>query len=147
MPEVIQDAGRGQAPCHKDLSRKVALTKSRANPSKKREWLSAQFHAIHLDRALLQAGIDGTEDVDSGQQKLSCSSCHKTGYTGINVDRDNPRKTCGRCHNAKMFERTSNATRFEAPSCASCHVEHIKDAHWASSMRITGSSGLFDIAK
>lgn len=116
------------------------LKKSRADPGKKREWLSAQFHAIHLDRARLMTGIEGIEDIDSRQQKLSCSSCHKTGYTGPKLDRDNPSKICGFCHNAKMFERTSNAKRFEAPSCASCHVEHIKDVHWASAMRSELSS-------
>lgn len=123
------------------------LTKSRATPNEGQQWLSAQFHAIHLDRARLAGGVDGIEDVDSRQQKLSCSSCHKTGYMGINVDRENPRKTCGRCHNAKMFEGTSSATRFEAPSCASCHVEHIKDAHWASAMRISELSAPPDVAK
>jgi hypothetical protein len=111
------------------------LEKSRATPSEEQEWLNSQFHAIHLDRARPTADIAGIEDVDSRQQKLSCSSCHKTGSVGASVDRENPRKTCGRCHNARTFERTSNATRFEAPSCMSCHVEHIKDEHWASAMR------------
>jgi len=123
------------------------LTKSRADPGKKREWLSAQFHAIHLDRARPTAGIDGIEDVDLRQQKLSCTSCHKTGSTSTNVDRENPRKTCGHCHNAKMFERTSDATRFEAPSCASCHVEHIKDVHWAPAMRIAELSAPTGVSK
>lgn len=118
------------------------LRKSRANPGDQQQWRNAQFHAIHLDLARPAAGIEGIEDIEERQQKLSCTSCHKNGSAPPNVDRESPSRTCGRCHNAKMFEGTSNSKRFEAPSCASCHVEHFKDAHWATAMRITASAPL-----
>jgi hypothetical protein len=112
------------------------LKKNRANPSDSQQWRNAQFHVIHVHRVRVVPGISGIQDADSGNQVLSCSSCHQTGYMGVAVDRNYPRKTCERCHNAQFFERASVATRFETPSCTSCHVQHIKDTHWASSLRI-----------
>jgi len=57
---------------------------------------------------------------------------------GAEVDRAYPRTTCARCHKSQFFERTAEAkpARLETPSCASCHVQHIKDVHWAASLRV-----------
>jgi hypothetical protein len=112
------------------------LKKNRANPSDAQQWRNAQFHLIHVHRVRVVPGISGIEDLDSGNQVMSCSSCHKTGYMGANVDRNSPRKTCARCHNAQFFDRPAVAINPETPSCTSCHVQHIKDTHWASAMRI-----------
>ncbi len=112
------------------------LKNNRANPSDAQQWRNAQFHVLHVQRVRVVAGTSGIEDLDSGNQVLSCSSCHKTGYMGTNVDRDYPRKTCERCHTVQVFERPTVATRAETPSCTSCHVQHVKDTHWASSLRI-----------
>jgi hypothetical protein len=108
------------------------LRKNRATPDKTQEWRNAQFHALHVNRIHIIPGITGIEDVDSVNQVISCSSCHKTGYAGANVDRTSPVTTCGRCHNQQTFEKTSGLKGIETPSCTSCHVQHIKDAHWAS---------------
>jgi len=111
----------------------VLLTKNKATPNVVKEWRSAQFHAIHVNRVRVVAGIKGTPDVDVAAEVLSCSSCHKSGYMGANIDRSFPRTTCGRCHNHQVFERVSGSTRGETPSCTSCHVQHIRDAHWLPS--------------
>jgi FHA domain len=97
---------------------------------------SAQFHVIHVQRVRVVTGMKGIEDVDTGDQVLSCSSCHKTGYMGANVDRDYPRKTCALCHNAVVFDKTLISKGVDTPSCTSCHVQHVKDTNWASSLRI-----------
>ena len=112
------------------------LKKNRATSGDPQQWRNAQFHAIHLHDVRVVTGINGIEDVDTANQVMSCSSCHKTGYMGRNVDRNYPRTTCARCHNAQIFERPSAATKFETPSCTSCHVQHIKDTHGASPLRI-----------
>jgi len=112
------------------------LKKNRITPSQTQQWRNAQFHAVHLQRVRVVAGVNGIEDVDTVNQVLSCSSCHKSGYMGANVDRNYPRTTCGRCHNTQTFEKASAAAGRETPSCTSCHVQHIKDTQWASSLRI-----------
>lgn len=112
------------------------LEKNRANPSEIQQWRNTQFHAIHVHRVRVVAGISGIEDTDTANQAMSCSSCHKTGYMGRNVDRDYPRTTCARCHNAQIFDKNKGPTGTETPSCTSCHVQHIKDTHWASSLRV-----------
>ena len=101
------------------------------------DWLSAQFHGIHLAHVRVVEGVDGITDED-GAKVLSCSSCHKSGYMGRNVDRTYPRTTCGRCHNAKVFnEPTASFTKAETPSCTSCHLQHVKDTHWTASLLST----------
>lgn len=113
------------------------LKKNRVTPSQTQEWRNAQFHGIHVDRVRAVEGVDGRMAEDGITKVLSCSSCHKTGYMGRNVDRDYPRRTCARCHNTQIFnERSPVVASDEAPSCTSCHVQHVKDAHWASSLRI-----------
>lgn len=113
------------------------LKKNRVNSSEVQERGNVQFHGIHLDHVRVVEGVDGILDDDGVTRVLSCGSCHKTGYMGANVDRSFPRTTCARCHNARVFnEPLSSAAKDQAPSCTSCHVQHIKDTHWASSLRV-----------
>jgi hypothetical protein len=110
------------------------LNQNRTTPSQTQQWRSVQFHGIHLNRVPAVAGIDGIEDVNGMGKVLSCSSCHKSGFTGANVDRTFPRTTCAKCHNVQVFNEASSAPMgADAPSCTSCHVQHIRDIHWASS--------------
>jgi len=109
------------------------LKQNRVNSNQPQEWRSAQFHGIHLAHVRVVPGIDGILDEDRLTRVLSCSSCHKTGYMGTTVDRDYPRSTCGRCHNALVFnEPTVSGIPDQTPSCTSCHVQHVKDTLWAS---------------
>jgi hypothetical protein len=139
---------RGLDPQELELKPEVGalLTKNRITSSQTQEWRNAQFHAIHLQQVRVVSGINGIEDVDTANQVMSCSSCHKAGYMGANVDRNYPRTTCARCHNAGVFDKTSISKGVETPSCTSCHVQHIKDTHWGSSLRIarteTPASGI-----
>ncbi len=112
------------------------ITNSRTTVSEAQRQLSALFHAIHNERLRVVPGIAGIEDADSGNKVLSCSSCHNPPYGGAKVDRDKPRTTCAHCHNTQTFENSSNSKAIETPSCTSCHVQHIKDAHWASALRV-----------
>lgn len=116
------------------------LNQNRTTPSETQQWRSVQFHGIHLNGVPIVAGangisgIGGIDDVDGTGKVLSCSSCHKSGFAGANVDRTFPRTTCSKCHNVKVFNEASRAPMGAgAPSCTSCHVQHIKDTHWASS--------------
>ena len=111
------------------------LEQNKVTQSQTQQWRNAQFHALHVNRVRVIPGITGIEDVDTANQVLSCSSCHKKGYMGRDLDRDFPRTTCGRCHNAQVFDQNKGPAGIETPSCTSCHVQHIKDTHWASSLR------------
>ena len=113
----------------------VFLKKNRVTPGQTQEWRNAQFHGIHLERVRAIEGLDGILANDGITKVLSCSSCHKTGYMGVNVDRAFPRTTCARCHNAEVFDKTSTSKGVQTPSCTSCHVQHVRDTHWASSLR------------
>jgi pSer/pThr/pTyr-binding forkhead associated (FHA) protein len=115
------------------------LKQNRANPNDEQQWRNAQFHGIHLHRVRVVAGVDGVDEGD-GQYVLSCTSCHKSGYVGASIDRNFPRTTCARCHNTKAFKETSLIAGSEQMSCTSCHVQHVKDPHWASSFLSTRSS-------
>ncbi|MDQ2921131.1 MAG: FHA domain-containing protein [Acidobacteriota bacterium] len=109
------------------------LKKNRINSSQTQEWRSAQFHGIHLNHVRIVTGVEGILDEDGVTKVLSCSSCHLTGYMGTTVDRQYPHTTCSRCHNAQVFNEPSTAApRDQTASCTSCHVQHTKDAHWAS---------------
>src|SRR5712692_7336711 len=112
------------------------LNRNRVTSAQTQQWRNAQFHGVHLNRVRVVQGIDGIYDEEGVSKVLSCSSCHKSGYMGRNVDRNYPRTTCARCHNAQIFERPSATTKLETPSCTSCHFQHIKDTHWASPLRI-----------
>lgn len=119
----------------------IFLKKNRVNSDQTNEWRNAQFHGIHLNSIRVVSGIDGAAD-DTGNIVLSCSSCHKTGYMGQNVDRSFPRTTCGKCHNAQVFNGPSTATnKSDTPSCTSCHVQHVRDTHWAASLRVAEVAG------
>jgi hypothetical protein len=108
------------------------LKQNRVTADQEQEWRNAQFHGIHLHRVRVIPGIDGIDDGDGFNKVLSCGSCHKSGYMGPNVDRNYPRTTCAKCHNTQVSKEASLSPGVEAPSCTSCHVQHIKDAHWAS---------------
>jgi len=112
------------------------MDKNLVRPAEPNEWRNAQFHGLHLNHVRVVPGVDGVADED-GNMILSCSSCHKTGYMGSTVDRNYPRTTCGTCHNAKVFnEPLSAITKPDTPSCTSCHVQHVRDSHWAASLRL-----------
>ena len=115
------------------------LKKNRADQTHPDEWRNAQFHGIHLNNIAVVPGIDGTTN-EAGNKVLSCSSCHKTGYMGANIDRSFPRTTCGKCHNAQIFHEPVAQSRADTVSCTSCHVQHVKDKHWAASLRLGGTS-------
>lgn len=96
-----------------------------------------QFHALHIYRVRAIASIQGItdmqglEDVGNGEKVLSCSSCHARGSFAPNVDRETPRTTCIRCHNAEIFEPRPREVRATSLiSCTSCHIQHIRDTHW-----------------
>lgn len=114
----------------------LLLKKNNVTESQPQQWRNAQFHAIHVNRVRVVAGVNGIEDIDPVNQVLSCSSCHKSGYMGANIDRDYPRTTCARCHNAQVFDKNKGPAGLETPSCTSCHVQHIKDIHWVPFLRI-----------
>lgn len=115
-----------------------SLKKNRVDATQVNEWRNAQFHGIHLNGIRVVAGVDGTPD-ENGNQVLTCSSCHKTSYMGANIDRSFPRTTCGKCHNAQVFNEPVASTRkAEMPSCTSCHIQHVKDTHWTARLRVGG---------
>ena len=127
-----------------ELDQKPALKRflqeNRVDSTKQHAWPSAQFHGIHLNHIRVVPGIEGVID-DEGNTVLSCSSCHKTGYTGARVDRSFPRTTCGKCHNGEVFgEPVSVPEKSQVPSCTSCHVQHVKDARWAASLRTVATN-------
>lgn len=116
------------------------LKKNRVSASQTHEWRNAQFHGIHLAGIPVVPGIDGTLAEDGVTTILSCSSCHKAGYMGTNVDRTFPRTTCSHCHNAQTFKEPTAASRpDQSPSCTSCHVQHVKDSLWISRFKATGA--------
>ena len=118
------------------------LKQNRVTPSQTELWRNVQFHAIHIYRVRVPSGFIGIEDVNAVNGEMSCSSCHKSGYMGANVDRTFPRTTCARCHNDRVFYKTSpSLVGLETPSCTSCHVQHIKDTHWTPSFFRTQAVG------
>jgi pSer/pThr/pTyr-binding forkhead associated (FHA) protein len=114
------------------------LEKNAVTPAREQEWRNAQFHAIHLYGVRAAEGVEGVDDAGGAGQVLSCGSCHKSGYMGTSVDRTHPRTTCARCHNTRVFHEgpRSEGSGEAAPSCTSCHVQHVRDEHWASPLRV-----------
>jgi hypothetical protein len=111
------------------------LKKNRVTRDQQRNYRNVLFHGIHLYRVRVPIDVEGIEDVNSADKVLSCSSCHRTGFFGARLDRDSPRLTCAKCHTNRIFERTDiRLPSAEAPSCTSCHVQHIKDTHWTPSL-------------
>jgi len=116
------------------------LKQNRVTPNQTRAWRNAQFHGIHTQRVRIIPGVavDGIQD--GNFKRLSCSSCHKSGF-GSSIDRNFPRSTCPLCHTARVFNDVSRrGTGADTPSCTSCHVQHLKDPHWASSLRLAQSN-------
>jgi pSer/pThr/pTyr-binding forkhead associated (FHA) protein len=113
------------------------LEKNMVDSTDTQRWRNAQFHSIHLYGVRVPPGIEGVDDGSGAGKVMTCSSCHKTGYMGTNIDRTYPPETCARCHNTRVFHEPSRAQTggAEKPSCTSCHVQHIRDTHWASSLR------------
>ncbi len=92
------------------------------------QWRSKQFHALHVQRVRVSAGLRGNPEGE-----LSCSSCHQTFNP---IDRETPRTTCGGCHNGRVETGTKRVViAADKPNCTSCHVQHIKDKrHWNASL-------------
>jgi pSer/pThr/pTyr-binding forkhead associated (FHA) protein len=107
------------------------LKKNRVSLTEQGNARNVLFHGIHIYRVGVHGNIQGIDDVESKNKVLSCSSCHKTGYFGVNLDRVSPRATCAKCHTNQFFERADvKLPSALGPSCTSCHVQHIKDTHW-----------------
>jgi pSer/pThr/pTyr-binding forkhead associated (FHA) protein len=114
----------------------AVLKKNKASPDQPQQWRNAQFHAIHMYRVRISTTRIGLEDVQAVNQELSCSSCHKSGYMGANVDRAYPRTTCALCHNEQVFHKAMRSlTGSDKPSCTSCHVQHSRDTLWTPTLR------------
>ena len=119
---------------------KAFLAKNKIQQTDAQAWRNAQFHGIHLDHVRVVAGVEGIVD-DNGNTILSCSSCHTTGAMGANVDRKSPGNTCGKCHSAEDFHEPSmSPMKAQIPGCTSCHVQHVRDLHWAATLRTAGAS-------
>lgn len=118
------------------------LNENRVNENDVHAWRNAQFHGLHLHRVKVVAGVDGIEAEDGSDKVLSCSSCHKSGWTGTNVDRKFPRTTCALCHNTQIFSEATLLPGAAEPSCTSCHVQHVRDKHWASNLVVQTSPAL-----
>jgi hypothetical protein len=117
-----------------ELAFKPEIKKLRRPTDTEQQWRNKQFHALHIYRVRSVASIEGLRDEDAGNNTkvISCSSCHKSSNP---IDRETPRTTCIRCHNAQIFEPTSRSVRAAATiSCTSCHVQHIRDTHWRPSL-------------
>ena len=107
------------------------LKKNRVTLKEQSNARNVLFHGIHIYRVGVNGSIQGIDDVDSKNRVLSCSSCHRTGFFGANLDRTSPRLTCAKCHTNQFFERAdARLPSALGPSCTSCHVQHIKDTHW-----------------
>ena len=115
----------------------VALLKeNKATPTRIQEWRNAQFHAIHMYRVRVTAAFYEIEEMQAVNEELSCSTCHKSGYMGVTVDRAYPRTTCEWCHSEQVFHKAMRSlTGADTPSCTSCHKQHSKDIHWTPALR------------
>ncbi|MEO6392102.1 MAG: FHA domain-containing protein [Pyrinomonadaceae bacterium] len=85
-----------------------------------KDWRSKQFHALHVYRIKITAGLAGNP---AGQ--VSCSTCHRSFAP---VDRVTPATTCASCH--QQFEQQAKFAGDSTPAinCTSCHVQHPLDA-------------------
>jgi hypothetical protein len=113
-----------------ELALKPEVAKLRRPTDTEAQWRNKQFHALHLFRVRAINSIEGIKAEDAGNDTrvISCSSCHKSFAP---IDRVTPRTTCIRCHNGQIFEQVSQSVRSaDTMSCTSCHVQHVRDAHW-----------------
>lgn len=113
-----------------ELALKPEVAKLRRPSDTEQQWLNKQFHALHIYRVRSVASIEGIEGKDSGNgmKVISCSSCHRS---FVPLDRETPKTTCLRCHNAQVFEPRPREIRARSVvSCTSCHIQHIRDKHW-----------------
>ena len=112
-----------------ELRLKPEVLKQRRPNDTEQQWRNKQFHALHLYRIRSAEGIAGIklDDAPGNTKVLSCSSCHKS---FVPIDRATPRTTCISCHNNQIFEPNVRLVNAGSPSCTSCHIQHIKDAHW-----------------
>jgi pSer/pThr/pTyr-binding forkhead associated (FHA) protein len=114
-----------------ELALKPEVANLRRPSDTEAQWRNKQFHALHLYRVRAVAQIEGIKDEDAGNgmRVISCSSCHKSFSP---IDRVTPQTTCVRCHNNQIFEPASRSSvqGGSTVSCTSCHVQHIRDAHW-----------------
>jgi hypothetical protein len=110
------------------IVRKETLKLERLPTDNEDQWRSKQFHAVHLYRVRVIAGLPGNKDGE-----LSCSSCHATRDP---IDLATPRTTCARCHNGQPDPRAGRQViAADKPNCTSCHVQHVKDKrHWNPSL-------------
>jgi FHA domain len=104
--------------------KKATLKLERLPTDNDDQWRSKQFHAVHMYRVRVVAGLKGNKEGE-----LSCSSCHNTRDP---IDLVTPRTTCGKCHNGQNDPRIGRQViAAEKPNCTSCHVQHVMDKrHW-----------------
>src|SRR5712692_2992813 len=104
--------------------RKETLKLERLPTDSEDQWRSKQFHAVHLYRVKVIAGLPGNKEGE-----LSCSSCHATRDP---IDLITPRTTCAKCHNGQPDPRAGRQViAADKPNCTSCHVQHTRDKrHW-----------------
>ena len=117
------------------LANNPEIVKLCQSPDTEQDCRRTQFHKLHEYRVRSAVGIEGIKDEDAGNgmRVISCSSCQERIYP--EPDRVTPRTTCIRCHNGVIFEKeTRSARSFNAISCTSCHVQHIRDEHWRPSL-------------
>jgi hypothetical protein len=111
------------------------LKASRIRPDQEQERRSIEFHGMHVYRVSAVAGISRINDVEGTGKEMSCSSCHKSGFSGSNVDRDFPRTTCRLCHGTQDASGLAGSVAArEKPVCVSCHVQHFRDLNWKASL-------------
>jgi hypothetical protein len=104
--------------------KKAALKLDRLPTEDDDQWRSKQFHAVHMYRVRVVAGLKGNKEGE-----LSCSSCHNTRDP---IDLVTPRTTCGKCHNGQTDPRVGRQViAADKPNCTSCHIQHVMDKrHW-----------------
>lgn len=118
-----------------ELAEKPKIAALRLPTDSERQWLSKQFHALHLYRVRATGGVTGVADPGNGSAKvLSCSSCHRSFSP---IDREYPRRTCAECHNGLIDATGHTLIAAGVPNCVSCHVQHVTDKRlWQPDMLV-----------
>jgi pSer/pThr/pTyr-binding forkhead associated (FHA) protein len=118
------------------------LKASRIRPDQEQERRSIEFHGMHVYRVSAVAGINRINDIEGTGKEMSCSSCHKSGFSGSNVDRTFPQTTCKLCHGTQDASGLAGSVApREKPVCVSCHVQHFRDTNWKASLMGTKVKG------